>query len=80
MDIYKVFIRSAFIGFEKYYFIGTKEQLMTLIGIIYSTRLVKVERIDYCKVFEEPADMKQINYSISDTGDITTYISWEVPE
>ena len=61
-NIYKVFIRSAFDGFEKYYFIGTKEQLMTLVGVLYSTRLVKIERIDYQRVFKVPEDMKEIKY------------------
>lgn len=53
-DIYKVFIRSAFDKFEKYYFIGTKEQLMSLIGVLHSTRLVKIEYISYAKVLKCP--------------------------
>lgn len=62
MNKYIVFIRSAFDGFEKYYFRGTKEQLMALIGVLYSTRLVKIERISYQIVFEVPIDIKEIKY------------------
>lgn len=73
-EIYKVYIRSAFDGFEKYYFIGTKEQLMALIGILYSTRLVKIERISYEKVSKVPEDMKQIKYVVESNGNIFTYV------
>ena len=73
-NIYKVFIRSAFDGFEKYYFIGTKEQLMALIGILYSTRLVKIEYIAYEIVKEEPADCKQIKYAVESNGNIFTHV------
>ena len=69
-NIYKVFIRSAFDGFEKYYFIGTKEQLMTLIGIIYSTRIVQIERISYQKIVDEPEDIDQIKYIVDEPEDI----------
>lgn len=73
--IYKVFIRSAFDGFEKYYFIGTKEQLMALIGILYSTRLVKIEYIAYeIAQKEEPDDCKQIKYAVESNGNIFTYV------
>ena len=72
-NIYKVFIRSAFDGFEKYYFIGTKEQLMTLIGIIYSTRIVQIERISYQKIVDEPEDIDQIKYIVDDFGNLGTY-------
>lgn len=76
--IYKVFIRSAFDVFEKYYFIGTKEQLMTLIGILYSTRLVKIEYIAYeIARKEEPDDCKQIKYVVEPNGNIFTYIAKE---
>lgn len=75
--IYKVFIRSAFDGFEKYYFIGDKEQLMTLIGILYSTRLVKIEYIGYEIIKEIPDDCKQIKYGIHRNGDVFTHISTE---
>ena len=74
VKIYKVFIRSAFDGFEKYYFVGDKEQLMTLIGILYSTRIVKIEYISYQTVKKEPEDMKQIKYGIHDNEDVFTYI------
>ena len=73
-EIYKVFISSAFGGFEKYYFKGTKEQLMTLIGILYSTRLVKIERISYQILKEEPDDCKQIKYVVESNGNIFTYV------
>lgn len=73
-DIYKVFIRSAFDGFEKYYFIGTKEQLMALIGILYSTRLVKIEYISYEIVKKEPDNCKQIKYAVESNGNIFTYV------
>lgn len=73
-DIYKVFIRSAFDSFEKYYFIGTKEQLMALIGILYSTRLVKIEYIAYEIVKKEPDDCKQIKYAVESNGNIFTYV------
>lgn len=72
--IYKVFIRSAFDSFEKYYFIGTKEQLMALIGILYSTRLVKIEYISYQILKEEPNDCKQIKYAVESNGNIFTYV------
>ena len=72
-DIYMVFISSAFGSFEKYYFIGTKEQLMTLIGILYSTRLVQIERISYQKIFKEPEDIAQIKYIVDDFGNLGTY-------
>lgn len=74
VKIYKVFIRSAFDGFEKYYFIGDKEQLMTLVGILYSTRLVQIERISYEEVNKIPEDMKQIKYGIHGNDDVFTYI------
>ena len=78
-DIYKINIRSAFDGFEKYYFIGTKEQLMTLIGILYSTRLVKIERISYEIVKERTDNCKQIKYVVESNGNIFTYFTyvWE---
>lgn len=72
-EIHKIYIRSAFDGFEKYYFIGTKEQLMALIGILYSTRLVKIERISYEKVSKVPEDMKQIKYNINSFGSPDVY-------
>lgn len=75
VKIYKVFIRSAFDGFEKYYFIGDKEQLMTLVGILHSTRLVKIEYISYETVKEVPEDMKQIKYGIHGNDDVFTYIA-----
>ena len=74
-EIYKIYIRSAFDGFEKYYFIGTKEQLMALIGILYSTRLVKIERISYEIAKKgEPDDCKQIKYAVESNGNIFTYV------
>ena len=73
-NIYKVFICSAFNGFEKYFFIGTKEQLMTLIGVLYSTRLVKIERISYQKVFEVPEEMSEIKYIVQEDNTFS-YIS-----
>lgn len=75
VNIYKIFIRSAFNGFEKYYFIGDKEQLMTLIGILYSTRLVSIHYISYETLREEPDDCKQIKYGIHLNGDVFTYIA-----
>ena len=72
-NIYKVFIRSAFDDFEKYYFMGTKEQLMTLIGVLHSTRLVKIERIDYQRVFKVPEDIKEIKY-VAQEDNIFTYV------
>ena len=72
-NMYIVFIRSAFDGHEKYYFRGTKEQLMTLIGVLYSTRLVNIERIDYMRVFEIPIDMKEIKY-VADEINTFSYI------
>lgn len=73
-EIYKIYIRSAFGGFEKYYFIGTKEQLMTLIGILHSTRLVKIEYISYEIVKKEPDNCKQIKYTVESNGNILTYV------
>ena len=72
-NIYKVFIRSAFDGFEKYYFVGTKEQLMTLVGVLHSTRLVKIERIDYQRVFKISEDLKEIKY-VAQEDNTFTYI------
>lgn len=77
VKIYKVFIRSDFNGFEKYYFIGDKEQLMTLVGILYSTRLVKIERILYQTLKEVPYDCKRIKYGIHGNDDVFTYICEE---
>lgn len=74
IEIWKVFIRSDFDEFEKYYFIGDKEQLMTLIGILHSTRIVKIEYVAYERVKEKPEDMKQIKYGIRSNGDVFTYI------
>lgn len=74
IKIYRVFIRSAFDSFEKYYFIGDKEQLMTLIGILYSTRLVNIERISYITIKAIPDDCKQIKYGIHGNGDVFTYV------
>ena len=73
VKIYRVFIRGAFNTFSKYYFIGDKEQLMTLIGILYSTTFIKIERIDYEIVDEEPEDMKQIKYGIDSHDGVFTY-------
>ena len=72
-NIYKVFISSAFDRFEKYYFIGTKEQLMTLIGVLYSIRLVEIKRISYQRVFEVPEDIKEIKY-IATEANTSIYI------
>lgn len=47
---YKIFIRSAFDQYEEYKFHGSKCDLMTLIGCLHSTRMVKIERIDYREV------------------------------
>ena len=76
-QIFKVYIRSAFSQFEKYFIRGSKENLMTLIGCLYSTRLVKIERISYEEVKEVPKDkdIKEIKYYISQKGDIR--ISYE---
>lgn len=74
IKIYKVFIRSAFDGFEKYYFIGDKEQLMTLIGVLHSTRIVKIEYVGYETVKKIPDDCQQIKYGIRANGDVFTYI------
>ena len=72
--IYKIYICSAFDRFEKYYFIGTKEQLMALIGILYSTRLVKIERISYIELKEKPDDCRQIKYAVESNENIFTYV------
>ncbi len=63
---YKIIIRSAFNRIEEYIYKGTKEQLMTLIGCLYSTRLVKIERIDYreIKEHEDITDIDEIYYYI----------------
>lgn len=68
--IFKIYIRSAFDQFEKYFIRGTKENLMALIGCLYSTRLEKIERISYEEVKEIPKDLKEIKYFISSKGDI----------
>ena len=47
---YKILIRSAFDQYEEYKFHGSKCDLMTLIGCLHSTRMVKIERIDYREV------------------------------
>ena len=75
IKIYKIFIRSAFDSFEKYYFIGDKEQLMTLIGILYSKRMINIERVDYATIKEIPDDCMQIKYGIHGNDDVFTYIS-----
>lgn len=77
VKIYKVFINSAFDRFEKYYFIGDKEQLMTLVGILYSTRIVKIERISYQILKKVPYDCKRIKYGIHGNDDVFTYICEE---
>ena len=61
-NIYIVFISSAFDGFEKYYFRGTKYELMALVGVLHSTRLVEIKRISYQKVFKVPEDTKEIKF------------------
>lgn len=58
--LYKIIIRSAFNSIEQYIFEGTKEQLMTLIGCLHSTRLVQIERIDYREI-KENEDIKDID-------------------
>ena len=68
--IFKLYIRSAFNQFEKYYLRGTKENLMALIGCLYSTRFEKIERISYEEVKEIPKDIQEIKYYISNRGDI----------
>lgn len=68
--IFKLYIRSAFNQFEKYYLRGIKENLMTLIGCLYSTRFEKIERISYEEVKEIPKDIQEIKYYISNAGDI----------
>lgn len=68
--IFKIYIRSAFDQFEKYFIRGTKENLMALIGCLYSTRLEKIERINYEEVKEIPKDLEEIKYFISSKGDI----------
>ncbi len=75
--IFKLYIRSAFNQFEKYYLRGTKENLMALIGCLYSTRFEKIERISYEEVKEIPKDIQEIKYHISNTGDIR--ISYKSP-
>ncbi len=69
-QIFKIYIRSAFDRFEKYFIRGNKENLMALIGCLYSTRLEKIERISYEEVKEIPKDLKEIKYYISSKGDI----------
>ena len=54
---YKIFIRSAFNQYEEYKFHGTKHDLMTLIGCLYSTRMVKIERIGYKEIKEGCASL-----------------------
>lgn len=68
--IFKIYIRSAFDQFEKYFIRGNKENLMALIGCLYSTRLEKIERISYEEVKEIPKDIEEIKYYISSKGDI----------
>ena len=70
---WQIFIRSAFNQYEKYYFIGTKEQLMCLIGCLHSTRLVQIEYIVYQKIFKKPQDIDQIKYQFNSVGGITIY-------
>ena len=69
-QIFKIYIRSAFNQFEKYFIRGKKENLMALIGCLYSTRLEKIERINYEEVKEIPKDLEEIKYFISSKGDI----------
>ena len=69
-QIFKIYIRSAFNQFEKYFIRGNKENLMALIGCLYSTRLEKIERINYEEVKEIPKDLEEIKYFISSKGDI----------
>ena len=67
---YKIYIRSAFNEYEEYLFKGTKESLMTLIGCLYSTRLVKIERIDYHIVTAIDITMDEITYYIDKNDNI----------
>lgn len=75
--IFKIYISSAFNQFEKYFLRGTKENLMALIGCLYSTRFEKIERISYEEAKEIPKDIQEIKYYISNTGDIR--ISYKSP-
>ncbi len=61
-NMYKLFIRNCFNEIQEYIFKGNKENLMTLIGCIHSTSLVKIERIDYCVITSLPKEYMEIEY------------------
>ena len=66
-NVYEIFIRNCFNECTKYIFKGNKEQLMTLIGCIYSYSLIKIERIDYCRIFTIlPNEYIEISYYVKD--------------
>lgn len=67
---YIIYIRNVFDERSKYLFKGSKENLMTLIGCLHSTCLVKIERIDYREVKEIPNDIKEIRYVISQNDNV----------
>lgn len=63
--MYEIFVRNCFNEQQKYLFIGNKEKLMTLIGCMYSTSLIKIERIDYCVITKIPKSLTdRISYYI----------------
>lgn len=68
--IFMLFVRSALSQYDKYFFIGSKEQLMALIGCLYSTSFIKIERISYQEVKQIPSGVFQIRYFILFTGEV----------
>lgn len=78
-----IYIRNAFNECSQYLFRGSKENLMTLIGCLYSTSLVKIERIDYREVKIIPSYIsKEMKYIIQNDNVyvVTRYVEREVQE
>ena len=78
-----IYIRNVFDESNQFLFMGSKENLMTLIGCLHSTSLVKIERIDYREVkIIPPYISKEMKYIIQNDNVyvVTSYIEREVQD
>lgn len=78
-----IYIRNVFNECNEFLFRGSKEDLMTLIGCLHSTSLVKIERIDYREVkIIPPYISKEMKYYIynDNVHVVTSYVEREEQE
>ena len=67
-SIFKVYITYYDYEIRKYYFKGSKIELMTLIGCIYSTSIESIVCVHFEEITDFPSDLHEITYFVSCGG------------